>query len=133
MCAFINNVQQQFDSFFHQYVNMAWTTKGTKSHLLSVLHSFYKHKVSMALRRAQATYISNRVVIVGEGYSRLGVLTSLPPLFLINMLHGTSGGFQYLMGPCPPCGPPLFGRLFAWTLVLTPYSFSLPFLGVFFL
>jgi hypothetical protein len=90
----------------------------------------------MALQRAQATYISNRVVIVREGSSRLGVLTSLPPLFWINMLHGTSGGFsrfQYLTVPCPPCGPPLFGRLFAWTLVLTPYYFSLPFLGVFFL
>jgi hypothetical protein len=55
--------------------------KGTKGPLLLVLHSFYKHKVSMALGRAQATYISNRVVIVGEGSSRLGVLTSLPPLF----------------------------------------------------
>jgi len=55
---------------------------------------FYKHKVSMALQRAQATYISNRVVIVREGSSRLGVLTSLPPLFWINMLHGTSGGFS---------------------------------------
>ncbi len=47
----------------------------------------------MALQKAQAAYISKRVVIVGEGYSRLGVLTSLPPLFLVNMLHATSGGF----------------------------------------
>jgi hypothetical protein len=94
MCALINNVQQQFDNFFHRCVNMVWTTKGTKGPLLSVLHSFYKHKVSMALQRAQATYISNRVVIVGEGSFRLGVLTSLSTLFFINMLHGTSGGFN---------------------------------------
>jgi hypothetical protein len=44
MCALINNVQQQFDSFFHQYVNMVWTTKGTKGTLLSVLHSFINTK-----------------------------------------------------------------------------------------
>ncbi len=48
----------------------------------------------MALQRVQATYLSKWVVIAGEGSSRLGVLLGLPPFFLINMLHATSGGFS---------------------------------------
>jgi hypothetical protein len=73
---------------------MAWTTKGTEGPFLTVLHSFYRHRVSVALQRVQATYLSKWVVIAGEGSSRLGVLLGLPPFFLINMLHATSGGFS---------------------------------------
>jgi len=33
--------------------------------------------------------------------------------------------FRYLVVPLPPCGPPLLGGLFAWTLVLAPCFFFL--------
>jgi hypothetical protein len=35
---------------------------------------------------------------VGEGSSRLGVLLSLPPLSLVDMLHTIGGGFGLLSG-----------------------------------
>jgi hypothetical protein len=42
-------------------------------------------------------FILGRVVIAGEGSSRLGrlgVLLSLPPLSLVDMLQATYGGFS---------------------------------------
>jgi hypothetical protein len=44
----------------------------------------------MALQKVHAISISRRVVTVGEGSSRLGVLLSLPPLSY--MLQATDGG-----------------------------------------
>jgi hypothetical protein len=38
--------------------------------------------------------ISRRAVTAGEGSSRLGVLSDLPPLSLVDMLHATAGSFS---------------------------------------
>jgi hypothetical protein len=38
--------------------------------------------------------ISRRAVPAGEGSSRLGVLSDLPPLSLLDMLHATAGSFS---------------------------------------
>lgn len=40
---------QQAHNFFHQCANMAWTIKGNKGLPLSVLHSFYKQRILIAL------------------------------------------------------------------------------------
>jgi len=42
----------------------------------------------------QATSISRQVVIARKGSSRLGVLSGLPPLSLVDMLHAIVGGFN---------------------------------------
>jgi hypothetical protein len=43
-------LHQQADGFFHQRVKMAWKAKGIGSPFFLVLHSFYKHKVLVALQ-----------------------------------------------------------------------------------
>jgi hypothetical protein len=40
------------------------------------------------LGRAKAASISRQAVTAGKGSSRLGVLSGLPPLSLLDMLHG---------------------------------------------
>jgi hypothetical protein len=86
--------QQWSDNFLRWCANMVWIGKGTESFLLSVLRSFYRQRMSMALSRTQATSISRWVVTTGEGSSRLGVLSGLTPLSLVDMLQATNGGFN---------------------------------------
>jgi hypothetical protein len=71
---------------------MGWTSKGIGGPPLSMLCSFYKEIVSMVLWRVKIASISRWVIIAREGFSRLGVLSSLPPLSLVNMLHMIGGG-----------------------------------------
>jgi hypothetical protein len=73
---------------------MAWIRKGTRGPPLSVLRSFYKQRVLMALQRVQVTSILRWAIIVGEGSSRLGILLGLPTLSLVDMLDATNGGFD---------------------------------------
>jgi hypothetical protein len=47
----------------------------------------------MVLQKTQIISISKWAVNVGEGSSRFGVLLSLCPLSLVDMLHATSGRF----------------------------------------
>ncbi len=77
---------QQQDEFFHQCANMAWGAKGIGILPLSILHAFYKQKVSMTLH---VVFILKCVVMVGEGSSRLGVLSKGPPVSLFDMLFMT--------------------------------------------
>jgi hypothetical protein len=58
------------------------------------LHSFYRQRMSMALQKTQAASILRRAIITREGSSRLGILSSLPSLFLVDMLHATNGSFS---------------------------------------
>jgi hypothetical protein len=37
--------------------------------------------------------------MIGEGFSKLGVLSGLLPLSLIDMFHSTNGGFNTLWFP----------------------------------
>jgi len=77
-------LHQQVDEFFHQCANMVWGVKGTLGPPLLVLCTFYKQKVSMALKRAQMIFILKHVIVVNEGLFRLGVfLGGLPFLYLI--------------------------------------------------
>jgi len=43
------NLHQQANKFFHWCANMAWLVKGTRGPLLSIIRSFYRQRVSMAL------------------------------------------------------------------------------------
>jgi hypothetical protein len=45
-------------------------------------------------RAGKFKHISRRAVIAGEGSSRLGVLSDLPPLSFVDMLHATAGSFS---------------------------------------
>jgi hypothetical protein len=47
----------------------------------------------VALQKTHVASISKHVVTVREGFSRLGALSNLPPLSLVDLLHATSGGF----------------------------------------
>jgi hypothetical protein len=42
-------LHQKANNFLHQCVNMVWTTKGTKGPPLSMLRSFYKQRMFVAL------------------------------------------------------------------------------------
>jgi hypothetical protein len=54
-------------------------SKGHRRSLLLVLNTFYRQRVLMALWCAYVVFILRRVVAVGEGPSRLGVLSRGPP------------------------------------------------------
>jgi hypothetical protein len=74
---------------------MAWSTKGYKEPLLSILYSFYRLKVSTAFKRIQAiTILWHAVMTAGEVFSRLGVLPGFWPISLHNLLRATSDEFR---------------------------------------
>jgi hypothetical protein len=116
-------------SFYEQKMSMA--LQKTQATSISMLYSFYGQKMSMALQKTQATSISSGAITAREASSRLGVLFSLPPLSLVDMIQATSGGFGTLVVPLPSCGPPLLDCLLAYILVLAPCFFFSPFLGCF--
>jgi len=47
----------------------------------------------VALQEAHVTSISKSVVTIREGSPSLRALSSLPPLFLVDLLHATHGWF----------------------------------------
>jgi hypothetical protein len=57
----------------------------------------------MVLQRARVISILKCVVAIGEGSSRLGILSGDPSLSLFDMLLVTKGG---LGTSCSPCGSP---------------------------
>jgi hypothetical protein len=52
---------------------MTWNIKILQNPL-SILHSFYKQRMSMALQQVQGTSISKHALTIGEGSSRLNHL-----------------------------------------------------------
>jgi hypothetical protein len=61
---------------------------------LSILHSFYKQKMSMALKKIQAATIFQLVVLaVGKAFSKLNVLPNFSPISFNNLFHATNDGF----------------------------------------
>jgi hypothetical protein len=59
---------------------------------LSVLHAFYKQRVSMAFQQMQAISILRHAVAISEGSSMLGLLSRSPPLSLFDMLLAIGRG-----------------------------------------
>jgi hypothetical protein len=69
--------------------------KGFGGPLFSNIHSFYRQKVLMAFLKVQTTIILRRaIVVIGEVFFRLGVLQSLSPISLHNLLHAIGDGFR---------------------------------------
>jgi hypothetical protein len=59
------------------------------------IKQIYRQKVLVALQKAQATSVLSQAVAAREcSSSRLGALSSLPPLSLVDMLHAIAGGFN---------------------------------------
>jgi len=70
-------LHQQANDFFHGCANITWSLKGFKSPPLSIIHLFYRQKVSMALQTIQAaTILYWAVVAIKEATLRCDVLPS---------------------------------------------------------
>jgi hypothetical protein len=67
--------------------------KGIGGYPLSMLHSFYKHRMSMALQIVHVAPISRRTVTAREDLFRFKILFGLLPFSLINMFHVIGEGF----------------------------------------
>jgi hypothetical protein len=71
---------------------MVWGAHGIGSPPLSILCTFYRQKVLVALQHAHVFSILKHVVAIGEVSSRLGILLGGPPLSLFDMLLTKGGG-----------------------------------------
>ncbi len=69
-------LHQQMYEFLYQCANMAWGAKNIVGPPLSILHTFY----TMTLQHAQVVFILKHAITIGEGSSRLGILSKGPPL-----------------------------------------------------
>jgi hypothetical protein len=121
--------------FFHQCANIAWKVKDTKSPPLLTLHSFYKQNMLMALQHAHVTFISRCVIIVGEGFFRLGVLSSIPPPLHLIWHTSHNEGVEYLICFRSFNNLPFFFKRTLHLLGLGPFHlvpFSSPLLGALF-
>jgi hypothetical protein len=59
---------------------------------LSNLREFYRQRVSVAVQRVQVVSNLKRAVVVGEGSSRLGLLSRGPPFSLFDTFLATGRG-----------------------------------------
>jgi hypothetical protein len=67
-------LHQQANNFLHQCANMTWLTKCYREPSFSILHSFYRQKVFVALKTMQAVTIQQHAIVVTwKACSRLGV------------------------------------------------------------
>jgi hypothetical protein len=74
---------------------MALSTKGPKGLPLSILRSYYKQWVLVALQKIQVTIVLQHAIVVARKVSsRLGVLPSFLPTFLHDLLRATNDGFR---------------------------------------
>jgi hypothetical protein len=95
------------------YVHVSWLmreVKGIGGPPLSILHTFYRQRVSTMLQHAQAISILRCVVAISEGSSKLsegssklGVIWRGSPLSLFDMHLATKGGLGTW---CSLCGSP---------------------------
>jgi hypothetical protein len=75
--------------FFINVPTWCGGVKGTRGPPLSILRTFYRQRVTMVLQRAHAVSILKCFVAIGEGFSRLGILSGGPCLSLFDMLLAT--------------------------------------------
>ncbi len=68
-----------------------WGAKGAGDPPLSMLQTFYRQRVLVALRCVQMISILKRADTVDEGSYRLGILSGGPPLSVFDMLLATRG------------------------------------------
>jgi hypothetical protein len=99
--------------------------KGPRDPPFSILHTFYKKKVLMALQHAQVISILSRAIVV-EGSSKLRVLSRVLPFYCL-IWFSRQAGVQELDDP--GCLPSFGGS--SWTWVLPFYSLYFPVFGCF--
>ncbi len=109
----LDRLHQQANIFFHQSNDMEWSTKCSSEPPLAILHAFYKQRVSIALEILEATFIFifRHVVIEGESYFGLSVLSGVPSPFLLLLYAPCDwwGALEHDLFQCP------FDRL--WVLL----------------
>ncbi len=88
-------LHQQMNKFFHQRVNMAWSTKGTNGPPLTILHVLYMQRVLVALQRAQAASILRCIIIASENSFRIITLSSFSSLSFLICLLQLVGGLKH--------------------------------------
>jgi hypothetical protein len=72
---------------------MAWLMKGSRGPL-SILHSFYRQKVSMAIKKFQVAIIFQPLVMrARKAFSKLNVLPNFSPVSFPDLFHATNDGF----------------------------------------
>jgi hypothetical protein len=72
---------------------MAWLTKGFGGPL-SILHSFYRQRVSMAFKKIQLATIFQPVVVgAREAFSKFNVFPKISSISLHDLFHATNDGF----------------------------------------
>jgi len=74
---------------------MAWGMMGIGSLPFSILHTFYKQRVSVVLQHAHVTFILKCVTTINEGSSRLGILSKGLTLFLFAMFPMAGRGSKF--------------------------------------
>jgi len=80
-------LHNQANVFLHYCVNAIWSLKGPKGPPLSILVTFLQQKISITLRRMQASSILSRVVAVSLATSQLPPLQDTPPITMIDLLQ----------------------------------------------
>ncbi len=98
--------------------------KGTKDPSLSILHTFYKHRVPVALQHVQVVFILKCAIAKGEGSFRLSIFSRDPLLSSFDMLLVIGRG----RGPrtcCSPCG------LTSWVVLQSSWTWVLPFCSLY--
>lgn len=77
---------------------MVWLVKGIEGPPLSILWAFCKQRVAMALQKAQASSILEWVIVFGEAFSRVNVLSRFLLLFLSGLFNATNKGLDLGLG-----------------------------------
>lgn len=72
---------------------MVWLAKGTNGPPLTNLRAIYRHRVLVALQRMHTTSILKHIFVVGEGFSKLPMLSHFLSFSFFDMFHVSSEGF----------------------------------------
>ncbi len=70
---------------------MVWSTKCSSGPPLSILHVLFRQRVSVALQRAETTFILKHTIVVGEGFLPFSSFLSFS---LLDMFIVIGGGFE---------------------------------------
>jgi len=89
------------DHVFHQCASMAWSAKGIDGLPLTILCAFYRQKMLIALQRMHIDSILKHVVIVGEGFSKLTILSSFISLSFFICFLQLVGALEHSLFLCP--------------------------------
>lgn len=99
---------------------MVWSTKGSSGPPLSILHVLFRQRVSVALQRAETTFILKHTIVVGEGFF---AFFKFPILFSFRYVYCDWWGIWNMIVLMLVCDA--FWVLFFWLGLGGPFSFFL--------